>query len=46
MNGNADNNDFNVQWESPFWSKQDIPTTNLWHVVRERDLSPVSIKVR
>jgi len=45
MNGNADKNDFKVQWESPFWSKQDIPTANLWYVVRERDLSPVSIKV-
>jgi hypothetical protein len=44
-NENTDVSELKVQWESSYWSKQDIPTANLWNVVRKDSGSPIPIKV-
>jgi len=45
-NENTEITKLNVQWESSYWSKQDIPTANLWNVVHENYASPIAIKVK
>ena len=45
-NENTEISKLNVQWESSYWSKQDIPTANLWNVVYENYASPIAIKVK
>jgi hypothetical protein len=42
---NTESSHLRIQWESAYWSKQDIPTENLWTVVRERGVNPIPIKV-
>jgi hypothetical protein len=44
-NGKPENSYLQVQWESLFWAKQDIPAANLWNVVDEHLVNPIPIKV-
>jgi hypothetical protein len=45
---NPKNEDFSfkVQWESSYWAKQSIPSSNMWYVVRHEHTEPVPVKVR